>query len=831
MRAISLLGCLLLGRWNVSAFEVELKELVNPSLARVTDEPFSGLDRSCAPAGCKGILTRDGSRNAGSRYGCTQQEPGRRFSNACTVNYRLNEEKFSGGPGRTISSVHVAFTADSETSLQVVVDDNETDTWTGEKGSTKLQEIPGVAGFFGDELELMAVMSEGSYIGITETEIYVEVDDVPVTGIAASERVSVGASATVNSDAAMETLDGSTSISSSWFCSEGDVCEITYDLLEVQSTEQIRIAFVEQSSTAGATFNLYTAGADEVFSAVLSGVTAGPRDASIEGLQTFGGVRALARYVKIEGVQGTGGEFAISEVDIRLNENAPAYPTSVDSSLVPVGRLPLGQDFEDEVQHDPRPASEGGCSSGLLQGCSIYNIKDGDNSPDSRWSCSPTVGEGGEGVCVAQFDLNTNKNIRQIQLAFHKGDERHDEFSINVRTAGGRVAAVPSAITSGETTGFQTWDIAASTDYIEIQPKFVSVAQFMSIKEMILLKEEPSSDATPTSDSDDEETRSISVASTRIMSWRGVPDYIADGNGDQEEIMMAICDGIGEGFDGTDCDGVATGEEQVVDVILELGDFYLDGPVFLKSGVNLRGDSNSEEGSTEFIMHGSGTGADGVINAIGVSGALVEDIRIRSNLESAGPVDTVGNVCFDIKDSEDIIIDLILYFGGGAGCPLATARFVDTDRISVTKLSENANDEGVEVILDGVTDFILEESEIQGATIKDSVNVLFEGGRDNGDPVGSIGVPGEGGDQSANLVVSGTTSGVTLKELAVGSGAEPRIVLENANPFTIDEVTFPGGTAGDCIIQIPQGSDGNAVLIQLNVETDLVLEGECFVLA
>lgn len=43
-------------------------------------------------------------------------------------------------------------------------------------------------------------------------------------------------------------------------------------------------------------------------------------------------------------------------------------------------------------------------------------VQDGDNSPDSRWSCSPTVGEGGEGVCVAQFDLNTNKNIRQIQL-------------------------------------------------------------------------------------------------------------------------------------------------------------------------------------------------------------------------------------------------------------------------------------------------------------------------------------------------------------------------------------------------------------------------------
>ena len=41
---------------------------------------------------------------------------------------------------------------------------------------------------------------------VPQTEIYVEVDDVPVTGISASERVSVTASATVNSDAAMDTL-------------------------------------------------------------------------------------------------------------------------------------------------------------------------------------------------------------------------------------------------------------------------------------------------------------------------------------------------------------------------------------------------------------------------------------------------------------------------------------------------------------------------------------------------------------------------------------------------------------------------------------------------
>lgn len=73
-------------------------------------------------------------------------------------------------------------------------------------------------------------------------------------------------------------------------------------------------AFVEKSSTVGATFNVYTAGVDGKFRSVMSGVAAGVRGASLEGLQTFGGVRKLARYVKIEGVPGSGGKFSISEV-------------------------------------------------------------------------------------------------------------------------------------------------------------------------------------------------------------------------------------------------------------------------------------------------------------------------------------------------------------------------------------------------------------------------------------------------------------------------------------------------------------------------------------
>ena len=65
------------------------------------------------------------------------------------------------------------------------------------------------------------------------------------------------------------------------------------------------------------------------------------------------------------------------QVEIRVNEDDPIYPTTVDSSLVPLGRLPLGSNESSNrgIPYDPRPGSGGGCSAGHLEGCNAYNIK------------------------------------------------------------------------------------------------------------------------------------------------------------------------------------------------------------------------------------------------------------------------------------------------------------------------------------------------------------------------------------------------------------------------------------------------------------------------
>lgn len=56
-----------------------------------------------------------------------------------------------------------------------------------------------------------------------------------------------------------------------------------------------------------------------------------------------------------------------------------------------------------------------------------------------------------------------------------------------------------------------------------------------------------------------------------------------------------------------------------------MGKYYLDGPVFLKSNVSLLGrwSEGASPYETQLEMHGSSTGADGLINADGVSGVVV----------------------------------------------------------------------------------------------------------------------------------------------------------------------------------------------------------------
>lgn len=71
-------------------------------------------------------------------------------------------------------------------------------------------------------------------------------------------------------------------------------------------------AFSDATDDEGV-LNVMAAGEDGVFFPVKAGIETGGRPSGSDGLQTFGGVRALARFVKIEALPASGGVITINE--------------------------------------------------------------------------------------------------------------------------------------------------------------------------------------------------------------------------------------------------------------------------------------------------------------------------------------------------------------------------------------------------------------------------------------------------------------------------------------------------------------------------------------
>ncbi|CAN0009638.1 unnamed protein product [Ectocarpus sp. 12 AP-2014] len=493
---------LLLGIVGCEAISVELSEVLRIEEAYATGEhaglsassieDFYGgedpIDGDCAVGRCVGLLTRDGSLELDSRYGCTPP-----YAGFCGVDFALSADFVDKS---ILGGVNIALHPDSMSKLRVLVDGATIlEEWDAVPGSLELQEIPGLEGLEGGRLSIEGVEGAGDYLAILEVEIYIVVDEVEPLGVSASTRASISATATTNNASAILTLDGNATDGSSWACpsSEG-ACEITYDLQAVESLHQLRIAF-STDTDAGGKLNVLAAGQSGVFSYVRSGLEAGGRPLGSDGLQTFGGVLALARYVKIEAVpSGDGGAIVINEVELRVGD-APVRPVSENAWLQPTGMLPLAADTgsSGHPNYDNREPSASGCDSPAhFEGCHVYYIKDGDMSDDSRWTCGPLAAGNlvsNNEDCHLMLSLNYFRYVRQIQFAFHMGDEQYNEFGIEANTVDkGWVTVVSSAISSGDSTDYQTFDVEVHTNEIRLVPVFQRVDQWIGIKEMVILE-------------------------------------------------------------------------------------------------------------------------------------------------------------------------------------------------------------------------------------------------------------------------------------------------------------------------------------------------------
>ncbi|CAN0365496.1 unnamed protein product, partial [Ectocarpus fasciculatus] len=172
------------------------------------------------------------------------------------------------------------------------------------------------------------------------------------------------------------------------------------------------------------------------------------------------------------------------------------------------------------------------------------------------------------------------------------------------------------------------------------------------------------------------------VGSTYVESWQSsfrYPDFVAEGTGDQKAIMGAICAVKKASFDGVDCvggDDAATGE-----VNMPMGEWFVDGNIFMKSGVSLNARFSIDDSpyTTDIILEDGAAGKTDTAAMIvmdGISDARLTGVWIFGNYDSetsndTPAVDGLGSVGVSITGSTNIT------------CRYASVRSSDGDALVV----------------------------------------------------------------------------------------------------------------------------------------------------
>ncbi|CAM9987865.1 unnamed protein product, partial [Hapterophycus canaliculatus] len=132
----------------------------------------------------------------------------------------------------------------------------------------------------------------------------------------------------------------------------------------------------------------------------------------------------------------------------------------------------------------------------------------------------------------------------------------------------------------------------------------------------------------------DNPTDTFYVGTTYNEDWDSYmyPDFVGEGTGDQKAIMAAICAVKKASFDGVDCvggDDAATGT-----VNLPMGEYRVDGNIFMKSGVVLNGRYSIDDSpyTTNIQLEEGAAGKTDIAAMVvmdGIADAEIDDLWIR----------------------------------------------------------------------------------------------------------------------------------------------------------------------------------------------------------
>ncbi|CAM9695160.1 unnamed protein product [Ectocarpus sp. 6 AP-2014] len=795
---------------NTSA--VEASTLGSVTVGASLYDPSLAVDGGCDPSGCVADNTRDGDLSAASRWSCAPMLGGE-----CSISYDL-------GTAYDLDEVRLAMFKGTErqVTMEVRVDDALVITWTS-SGTTDGFEAIDMSGTSGQVLEITGVLDDSEWLSIIEAEIMVLEDGAsptPTTPTPSPTTPSPATAQPVTSTTGtlqpvglipLAITDGTSlekyhikdgDMSTSWTCSgdpqEADDpyydCILQFNMFSHRHIKQVKIALPDGAERA-VDMRIaapYDASFGEVF-VTSSGTT--------DGFETYE-FDYFTDFVSIARVFTSGGQsISISEVEF-------------------VEEI---QDGEVSVVDFDAPYDNG---DGLWTGATTDAFE---------WSS-----ESDEAIDrTLSFVFNSYALMEAVELQFPVGETY--KFELTLYDDEDELVSTYTGLESVDSEGWQRFELGTIDDPVTevtiIMKGTGSGAPGFKLANARFL-----------GTAIDNPSNTFYVGSTYVESWRSdrYPDFVAEGTGDQKAIMGAICAVKKASFDGVDCvggDDAATGE-----VSMPMGEWFVDGNIFMKSGVYLDASFSIDDSpyTTDIILEDGAAGKTdtaAIIVMDGISDARLSEVWIYGNYDSetsndTPAVDGLGSVGLSITGSTNITCRYAsVYSSDGDALVVRDSEMVNIDAGAYDEEYRPwtiGQSRGTGIVVDSsdsvwIRRYTTSDNGVAGIHVSGSNNFTFEATIADECWADDCVLEGEGnvgsldGQQPIEVIVESSTL-VKFQDMKVQSVNDPVMTVSGSSGVSFDNCGFSNVESGTCVIQTDATSE-----VTTGDDPELSLDGTCYV--
>ncbi|CAN0221443.1 unnamed protein product [Pylaiella littoralis] len=790
---ITITGVLTDSEW-LSITEVEI--LVDDGLGDVDPVPASNLvpvtvstdlydenlavDGGCDPNGCTASNTQDGELADMSRWSCSPKLSDGSDA-TCSISYTFTA-------ALELAELRLALYKGTErqVTVGVFVDDDLITTWTS-SGTTDGFESIDLSGTSGTVVTIVGDLGYSEWLSIIETEIMaLSVVGTPTPASSMPAPVTPVQPVMPTGDLQpvgllpLPTTGGSDTyyikdgdMSTSWTCT-GD-CSVFFSMFSYRHIKQLKIAL---SDDAG-----------------------GPVDMTIRA--------SFSSDAGEQTVTHTGSTDGFETFEFDHFTDGLFLSLSVADGSISIAEV----EFVEEVQAGEISVTSFDTPYDNGDGLWIASTTD-----DFEWSSESEEALGR----TLSFVLNSYAVIDTVDFQFPTGDTY--KFDLQLYEGDGDPRYTLTGFESANVEGWQSFALAELVDDDSYVTEITIVIQgtgsgdpgfkLLNARFMGTAIDNPSD--------------IFYVGSTRLDSWdsQRYPDFVGEGTGDQKAIMGAICAVKKTSFDGVDCVG---GEETATGTVkMNFGDWFVDGNIFMKSGVVI--DARFSIDDSPYITNvkleegaAGKTDIAAIVVMDGISNAKVESLFIDglyTPRTSDVAVDGLGSVGVSIVGSKNITLqDTEVKYIDGDGVVVRESVMVNIDaggydeEYTPWDISEGR---GTGLVVDTSDDvwirrYTLFDNGLAGIHIAGSTNFTFEATiadqcyGSNCILEGEGGVGSVDGQQPVDILIEDSTD-VKFQDMRVESVNDPVMTVTTSTGVSFTNCGFSNVDTDRCVIKTDAAS-------------------------